>query len=834
MKKSPARKFKFVLSVLVTLLIAYNLLLKAVVYADTHMASSLSSADVQSAINAASNGDIVQMPAGTATWTTGVNITNKGITLQGAGMTQTVIVDNTGTAFPPTATSDPVTISNNTDNFLRITGFTLDGTGSVTAGYTGGITFIGDTKCFRIDNIKFLNECSSVYNSDVDIQGLMDHCTAYVTDGILKTGDIGGMFPIERFWWINPAYFPDAPAEWEQRWKRPLALGTSNAFYIEDCYFNVDGRTATSSAMVLSFNGDRIVVRHNTIYGPVNGLENYWCGYSPYNRGSSSVEIYNNTYNFVREGNKYCYMYRFDSGTGVVFDNTFTTAYGGWHTFFFENNRAWTALNPGDMYNGKCDGTSPIDGNTPVESGTHTGSNGAAVLTCSGKNWTSNQWVGYAVRNLTDTNTPTQFYTPCAAGLITANTANTITATLTQGTRNNWNTGDNFIITDGYPCLDQLGRGPGPIGNQSSQPLYEWNNTLNGTVYHIVPRNAGSVPDTKHVKQNRDYYNCTDYSDAISKGLVYTPYTYPHPLQFAGGPPDTTPPADIATVNDGTGTDIDSIPQGAGLSANWSASSDPDGWISGYRYAIGTTPGGTNTVGWTSNAGTGVTRTDLSLTVGVTYYFSVKAVNGAGLESLSAASSDGQCVIGGGDGIPPLISNVRAVDITDTGATITWDTDEPATSRVQYGVTASYGNSTIEDSDLVTGHSVNLTDLISGIEYHYRVISKDSLSNEKISIDYKFTTSSEDKIDAKVYPSPYSSSEGNSIRFSVDRTTGGEVKIYTLSGNLVKELVIQSGESEVDWDVLNEDGNSITAGLYIYTITDGEGNKKTGKLAISH
>jgi hypothetical protein len=168
-----------------------------------------------------------------------------------------------------------------------------------------------------------------------------------------------------------------------------------------------------------------------------------------------------------------------------------------------------------------------------------------------------------------------------------------------------------------------------------------------------------------------------------------------------------------------------------------------------------------------------------------------------------------------------------------TGATITWDTDEPATSRVEYGATAGYGNSTAEDINLVTGHSVDLTDLIPGIEYHYRVISKDSSSNEKISIDCKFTTPSEDKIDAKVYPSPYDPSEGNSMRFSVDRTTGGEVRIYTISGKLVKKLVIQSGESEVNWDVLNEEGNSITTGLYIYSIIDAEGNRRTGKLAIT-
>jgi mannan endo-1,4-beta-mannosidase len=189
---------------------------------------------------------------------------------------------------------------------------------------------------------------------------------------------------------------------------------------------------------------------------------------------------------------------------------------------------------------------------------------------------------------------------------------------------------------------------------------------------------------------------------------------------------------------------------------------------------------------------------------------------------------------GGADTTPSVISNVNAGDITMTAATITWDTDEPATSRVEYGP-SGYGNSTVEDSNLVTGHSVDLTSLIPGIEYHYRVISKDSSGNEKISIDYTFKTSGpgEDKIDAKAYPNPYSPSKGSSMRFSIDGAGGGEVRIYTISGKLVKKLLIQSGVSEVNWDVLNEEGNSITTGLYLYSITDGEGNKKTGKLGIS-
>jgi len=91
------------------------------------------------------------------------------------------------------------------------------------------------------------------------------------------------------------------------------------------------------------------------------------------------------------------------------------------------------------------------------------------------------------------------------------------------------------------------------------------------------------------------------------------------------------------------------------------------------------------------------------------------------------------------DTTPPAISNVAAVDITDTTARITWNTDEPADSLVEYGPTTSYG-STEADGAFVTAHSVVLTGLSQGTTYHYRVTSADSSGNSSSSGDFTFTT----------------------------------------------------------------------------------------------
>ena len=56
--------------------------------ADVIHAASCSRADVQIAINSASNGDTVLVPSGHCTWSAGVTMTGQGITLQGAGSTK--------------------------------------------------------------------------------------------------------------------------------------------------------------------------------------------------------------------------------------------------------------------------------------------------------------------------------------------------------------------------------------------------------------------------------------------------------------------------------------------------------------------------------------------------------------------------------------------------------------------------------------------------------------------------------------------------------------------------------------------------------------------------
>jgi chitodextrinase len=84
-----------------------------------------------------------------------------------------------------------------------------------------------------------------------------------------------------------------------------------------------------------------------------------------------------------------------------------------------------------------------------------------------------------------------------------------------------------------------------------------------------------------------------------------------------------------------------------------------------------------------------------------------------------------------------VISGESASDVTDTSATISWITDEPSTSQVEYWP----GSLSALDKTLVTSHSVTLTNLAPGTTYYYKTMSADDAGNLAVSDERTFTTS---------------------------------------------------------------------------------------------
>ncbi|MCX5636887.1 MAG: redoxin domain-containing protein, partial [Planctomycetota bacterium] len=170
-----------------------------------------------------------------------------------------------------------------------------------------------------------------------------------------------------------------------------------------------------------------------------------------------------------------------------------------------------------------------------------------------------------------------------------------------------------------------------------------------------------------------------------------------------------------------------------------------------------------------------------NLEQGITYHITVKSSLGDSPDSPDS-SLEATAVLRTSDvrdTTPPVMTNVNATNLMGSSATINWNTDEPATSQVNYGTTATHGTFQPKDTNttLVKYHEVFLQGLPPQSTFHYKVISRDAEGNESSSSDKIFTTSA-----------PVGSLIGNSApAFTLDCADGSQV---TLSELLGKKVII--------------------------------------------
>ncbi len=92
------------------------------------------------------------------------------------------------------------------------------------------------------------------------------------------------------------------------------------------------------------------------------------------------------------------------------------------------------------------------------------------------------------------------------------------------------------------------------------------------------------------------------------------------------------------------------------------------------------------------------------------------------------------------DGEAPIISEVKVTKIIDVGVTIEWTTDEPASSRIDFGPTSNYGETISMDGALTMEHKIKLRGLAPATKYYFVVKSKDESGNEAVSEEFTFAT----------------------------------------------------------------------------------------------
>lgn len=460
--------------------IAFILLAACLSHATTRNAATCSAADIQTQINAsAASGDTVVVPSGSCTWsgTTGVSITGKSIKLQAQStVSQDRQTISDGTIITDSTSSVGLDINSaSTTNFVEVTGFTFVANVSKSRGIVEVDGTNSSPSSFNIHHNHFIINAAAPRGINItNVFGLVQH----------NKFDVGNSGSVQS---ISVFGCSDGNDGGFTCWNQAESLGTNNAVFEEDNTFIY---TFHTESVIDNYGGARYVFRHNVI---VNAEACGGHGTDSGNRRSAfSFECYENTYSNttgqkIRQGT-------IRGGTGVHFNNTYTSTGGTpWDGVALMDYRGCPNLDQSGW--GTADGTQLALGSSNLSAAgsrqTHTTTGAASstnVLFCS---------------NHRDT-------------ICTSNAQCTGGGTCT--------TFFDGSGTNGYPHRDQ----PGTTHDQIVDPIYSWNNTVNGVQSASLGTYDGGTGCAidSFIQSGRDYIN-----NGTTPKAGYTPYTYPHPLQ---------------------------------------------------------------------------------------------------------------------------------------------------------------------------------------------------------------------------------------------------------------------------------------------------------------
>jgi hypothetical protein len=336
-------------------------------------AASCSQADVNAVINGpthkAVNGDTIQIPPGSCTWSSGVTISGVGIVITGTGTPNTG-----GDTFGAGNANTTLTESGNVP-FFRFTGLSVGQTAKVelfNMGTTnssqnlvpGAISFSGTCSTsgcaqVRVDNITFSSgQWAKALDGGMvavdNVFGVVDHNSASESPSSATF-----LVQISFDAWQGVGTYGD------NSFASPDTFGTAQSLYIESN--NVAGIRLSENDVTAggSIGGARYTCRFNEL---TNMSGDGLCGahgtaWSGRGRGMRQVEVY---YNNVTLGSAGCdALNGILSGTGYYFSNSVTGVPGaGCNKFlsvdiptFIKTAAPW----------GSCNGTGPYD-QTPFSS----------------------------------------------------------------------------------------------------------------------------------------------------------------------------------------------------------------------------------------------------------------------------------------------------------------------------------------------------------------------------------------------------------------------------------------------------------------------------------
>ena len=175
---------------------------------------------------------------------------------------------------------------------------------------------------------------------------------------------------------------------------------------------------------------------------------------------------------------------------------------------------------------------------------------------------------------------------------------------------------------------------------------------------------------------------------------------------------------------------------------------------------------------------------------------------------------------GGPDTTPPVISGVNVLP-NESGAVISWSTDEPATATLRYGLSTSYEIGS-QSTGSGTSHSVTLTGLDAGTTYHYQIEAEDAANNLATGSDATFATTTPDMVPpviSNIQTTPLANSA--TITWVTDEVASGTLVYGETTAYEGGSIAVSSGTNHsVEVTGLNAD----QLHHFAITMTDSSGN----------
>jgi hypothetical protein len=523
----------------------------------TYTAATCNQSDVNAVINGpkhtAVNGDTINIPAGTCTWTTGIVVPSGiGISIIGSGApnsspttygaasscTATSITDNVSgnplLYFQPTATSSLSRVS-----CMKLTS-TLGANTTVSPIQLAGTCNSSTCPNVRVDNLTFDGSLQgTIKNSDTvmvtdNVFGVLDH------NSMSGTG-VGSYFEFVNY---NNSAWNGVGAYGDNSWTSADTFGTSKALYLENNTFGTavvmaEGESDITSKGQTAQGGGRVVGRFNNCNGCTSGVSNHGTDTNGRPRGGRQIEFYGNTYQCTNTSGGCQGGVPIRSGVNIMFGNSLTAISGSWFNQYMALAALRVPANGGLTSSswGLCDGTGPYDNNgaSPPVCIDQPSRSGGTLL--SGNPGSPTGWVNEAIDPSYEWDD--SGYNP-VFGNVTSDYSGMV-ANRDWYTDNSSGT-PHVQTSQTSPFNGTSGMGFGTLANRPTS-------CTTGVGYWVT--NLGSWNQSSNTYtggySQGELFVCTATNTWT---LYYTPYIYPHPLTTgtAGDPPPNPPTGLAATV----------------------------------------------------------------------------------------------------------------------------------------------------------------------------------------------------------------------------------------------------------------------------------------------